>query len=346
MSAPSFLKSKIPQWNISPEFIAEHPELHHYTDQGGLQGIWNSQQLRAKHFSHLNDKLEIRALMKPLESLLIGKHRPIHLRKMRTSFKYRQVIDQRGGSAFSIEKEIKNFVSANFDASFFENDIVIAKPFFTSFCSHARSAPYTQQNGLLSQWRGYGGIGKFALVFDTNGLVDLLSREWRSHYWHMLKLNSVLYYHDNKNLEEKFPDLLEQMSSFLEIFLSPSKDQIKSEISPKFLEVFWSAATLLKHRGFEEEQEVRIVAMPSNEAFDVLEEKGKVASDDPPLKGEHTNDKNHRHIALFETLKSPLPITRIIVGPSENQAVDEAFVRHLTQGAVAITLSETPYNGP
>jgi hypothetical protein len=41
----------------------------------------------------------------------------------------------------------------------------------------------------------------------------------------------------------------------------------------------------------------------------------------------HHNDKNHRHIALFETLKSPLPITRIIVGPSKNQAVDEAFAR-------------------
>ncbi len=58
----------------------------------------------------------------------------------------------------------------------------LAEPYICSFCNHAGDNEYERNNGLLSQWRGYGGEGRFALVFDTSGLDRLLSCEWYAQY--------------------------------------------------------------------------------------------------------------------------------------------------------------------
>jgi hypothetical protein len=49
--------------------------------------------------------------------------------------------------------------------------------YVTCFCGESDDE-YVNQNGLLSQWRGYGD-GGFAIVFDTRGIEELLDIESR-----------------------------------------------------------------------------------------------------------------------------------------------------------------------
>jgi len=68
----------------------------------------------------------------------------------------------------------------------------------------------------------------------------------------------------------------------------------------------------MKHRGFREEREVRIVAMPQSER--ALADRGRECEllGRPPIKDVHGNSK--KYVALFESLNATLPIKRIIVG--------------------------------
>jgi hypothetical protein len=108
---------------------------------------------------------------------------------------------------------------------------------------------------------------------------------------------------------------------------------------------FISAATLLEHRAFSEEREVRIVGIPHS--ADAMAAHG--ARDHlvgwPPTKKVLQSAHSKKYLALFDGLGESLPIKRIIVGPSANQSDDLEFARLLTMGKVDVVLSRTPYIG-
>jgi hypothetical protein len=56
----------------SVEFQAAHPELHHYTNAGGLEGIIKSNTIRATHFCDLNDSSEVTHLRASFEVAPFG----------------------------------------------------------------------------------------------------------------------------------------------------------------------------------------------------------------------------------------------------------------------------------
>ena len=149
-----------------------------------------------------------------------------------------------------------------------------------------------------------------------------------------------MYCHDNHTVERAFPDLLEEILRGLTEIGEGARPRDEMLVS------FWRSASLLKHRGFQEEREVRIVTMPISEHVVALSKNVQDFSGFPPLKKISVKNTGSRYLTLFETLQERLPITRIIVGASRNQTEDEAFARDLTKGAVPITLSETPYIGP
>ena len=340
MSEPDFSQSKMPQFKSSRRLVLDHPELHHYTDAEGLKGIWNSRTIWATHFSHLSDKSEIHVLRKPMETLLKNKFNKLIQEQMSKDLTFRREIENYRSSVFYAEQTAKNFISAHYDVSFLQSGLAMAEPFITSFCSHSNDNAYERDNGLLSQWRGYSGKGKYALVFDTSRLCRLLESEWHSYHWVKIEIGEVFYYFDQNTILDKFPDLIDVSLSEMTSVLNGGG------LSDEVFKTFSSAATLLKHRGFEEEREIRIVAIPLKRR----DFKKQIAIKDmtgyPPLKKVHYGENNRRYLALFESFQEPLPITRIIVGPSQNQEGDEAFVHDLTKGSVKITLSETPYIGP
>jgi Protein of unknown function (DUF2971) len=197
-----------------------------------------------------------------------------------------------------------------------------------------------QANGLLSQWRGYGGNGRYALVFDTRQLDELLSREWRAHFWSMLSLDKVVYLEGSETLEKEFPDLLKSFTTFMSKTLNGESCADIDLFTP-----FSRAATLLKHHGFREEREVRIVACPQSER--ALSDRGRRAEllGRPPLKKVRGLSSSKNYVALFESLGATLPIKRIIVGPGAHKKEDHEFARSVVADQVPIVISETPFIG-
>jgi hypothetical protein len=61
-----------------------------------------------------------------------------------------------------------------------------------SFCT--TDDPWMSKNGLLSQWRGYGQTGGYAIVFDARGLDELFTIEPKSYYEEELRLGDVEYH--------------------------------------------------------------------------------------------------------------------------------------------------------
>jgi hypothetical protein len=49
----------------------------------------------------------------------------------------------------------------------------LAETYITSLCSHYPDHAYEVKNGLLSQWRAYGGAERYCIVFDTEKLIKL-----------------------------------------------------------------------------------------------------------------------------------------------------------------------------
>lgn len=66
-------------------------------------------------------------------------------------------------------------------------------------------------------------------------------------------------------------------------------------------------------------------------------------SKQPPAKMMRGGGGERRRIVLFEDLDRPLPIDRVIVGPSTNQQESARHARDVLGDRVEIALSETPY---
>lgn len=256
----SIPKRDLPAWTDNEALIKSNPELHHYTDGRGLEGIWKTNSLWATHFSNLSDSSEIVLLKKPLAAALDTLFKRLIIEWQRESFYVRRQVAKKGGLEVVAREHARSFVDANFIAAFTGGKASpLAVPFISSFCSHANDHPYEQENGLLSQWRGYGGSGRYALVFDTRQLDALLEREWRAHFWAKLDIEKAVYFDGSETLEKEFPDLLKISTTFMSKFLNRQSCAYIDVFTP-----FSRAATLLKHRGFREEREVRIVACPQS----------------------------------------------------------------------------------
>jgi hypothetical protein len=144
----------------------------------------------------------------------------------------------------------------------------------------------------------------------------------------------------NFSIEDIFKPLLDESDRLLSAL--PDHSTIPEIVTGYFL---W-AAPLLKHQGFREESEARIVVIPGTQHdYDaVAAEHGDVIN--LPLKAvnERTDARGKRqHVVLFEGLDIKLPINRVIVGPSRDQ--DENFnkARLLLGDGVELVRSGTPF---
>jgi hypothetical protein len=74
--------------NSTLEKLAQaHAELHHYTGEGGLKGIFESNSFHASYFSDMNDAHEIREIRASFEFDLARRLTPLveRLRKTKPS---------------------------------------------------------------------------------------------------------------------------------------------------------------------------------------------------------------------------------------------------------------------
>jgi hypothetical protein len=319
-------------------------DLYHYTSEAGLRGIIESNSVWATAFEDLNDLTEIREIKGPLISELGVAFVPIVKEFRQRGFREDRIVSKQGGNIIAAKKIAVAWVDALYRVTFDKHDTTrLCECCVASFCSHETDQRYEKENGLLSQWRGYGGSGGFCLVFDTKKLKALLDNERRNFFYVHLDLRAAHYYMGGTPLVPLFPELLSHSREIVESAISGRTDFSTEQIFAPFV----TSATTTKHRGFYEEREVRIVAMPASQYAD-KKIAGLQGYQKMPLKEIFTTEREGRerhHIALFGVGSPVLPVTRIIVGPSRDQARNIAVARKIVGDRIPVVGSVTPFVG-
>jgi hypothetical protein len=307
----------------------KHPELMHYTTADGLKGIVTSKTLWASHTGFLNDSEEVVGFLDNRLPMILKPELERHVSE-------------------SVGYDLLDQLLKGFRAGFKEAQAQTQDHYVTSFCT--ASDEWVSQNGLLSQWRGYGQDGGYAIVFDTKGLSSLLE-------------NDAKHYHDSEETlvfgDVQYDEGIEALSFVCDEQVLDHVQRVrdsfaaclKQEKSWEDYKAFDSIAvlsTLWKHKGFKEEREVRIV----------------VGEPSPKIQGELANEVTTLFrkiyafprngivvpcIHLFEDQKlETLPIRRIIVGPHLDKAQRKKAVEILLQNQgleAEVSVSAIPFRG-
>jgi len=319
--------------------MAAHAELHHYTDEAGLFGIVTSGIIRATNYRDLNDGTEIVQLREPLRAELAEQLRDLLQRRRGVHARVDRAIRATGGLNRAAAGLADDLVKSLYASSFEAGDVsdlseTAGTAYVASFCTHTAEA-YEKENGLLSQWRAYGGRSGFSLVFDTRMLGELLAREYDAAAYTHLNLSDAHHAIDGLQIGDLFPDLIKACVDFAEGLLE------RRQVTNDGIAQFFPAATLVKHPAFREEREVRMVAIPITERMRALIAKEHsekfIAASRPEEPG-----SGKRFIELFKDIDGTLPIKRVIVGPCRNQAEQVEKARSLAAGRFGVVASETP----
>jgi hypothetical protein len=299
--------------------------VFHYTDSVGLLGILSSKSLFATDYRYLNDISEgslIRDLILPI---LEDEITEINL-KLRERGLLKGFYEYHGARGHRLQAE-------GFYKSLVNSLDETTPPFVLSFCRHTEEK--TIKHGLLSQWRGYAGSAGFAIEFDEPELVKLIEVENDMFAYAWIKSDYVRYkgYGDLFN-REKYRGVAGEL--IRRIFKSSDISDVTGHMGLKELDEvmvdFANTAPFLKHEGFQEEEEYRIIAGR------VDQEKIGPASTRRVKKIQFRSKEGLvvPYIKLFEGSPRDLPITSIIVGPHQFQDQQEAAVR--------MALKSTPFS--
>ena len=230
--------------------------LYHYTTWGGLLGILKTRTLWATHYRFLNDYSEIVLFRDKLVSLILPYVAAGYQKLVERSPDVAQRISHEGGLDHVIRHDAEVFVDAQYDAIGHEIYIL-------SFCGEHKD-PYTNANGLLSQWRGYGPGGGLALVFNTREIEEILKTEAERFEYSAMHLSDLIYSDDEETLRKELSADLSVIGDDVLQFFDPAKSSAleRAEVL-KGYGAFVSCVSRYKHRGFREENEVRAVALPA-----------------------------------------------------------------------------------
>ena len=322
--------------------IEAYPQLWHYTTAQGLHGILTSQQLWATNIFYLNDAEEFTGFFDRKLLHLLKEGVQDGIAEARKTKKGVSAIEAEGGS-LALEKNLPNELLTTLRAA------TLSLPaYVTSFC-YTPSEP-DSEDGLLSQWRGYGKDGGYAIIFDTQGLDELLRDEQSRFFYSFGHWGDVDYYDGNSGTDAAYEEALEWQAT---IRRAVAKIVIEHNLRPAeaLFEPILSLATRHKHRGFSEEREVRISVFPSGDEF--IKEARKTG-DNRAKKPIHFTPRGGilvPHLALFERPKSDaakLPIRKIIVGPHPKKISRQKAIEILLDqlGIEAkVVASDIPYLG-
>jgi hypothetical protein len=328
-------------------FHLGHSELHHYTSLAGMVGILASRALWATHFQGLNDSSEVTHLRSELTKAVAQALVPRVIQLRQTDKRILGESRTAGGPIQYATHHARTIVDSFYRVAFTGEGVTpMAPPFIVSFCSHANDHAYERENGLLSQWRGYGSDGGCCIVFDTRGLVEILARECGAFYWIGNGIDAVIYATPDVSIASLRPTLIAEFLKTIEHGIRRGIGWVQP--SAGVIVQFLETATRFKHQGFQEEREVRIVAIPgsaetSQAAF--REDAEFVPMPIKPIRRSDGVNQSRPFIALFESLDVQLPIRRIIIGPSRHQKDNFQRASAVIRGRIDLVQSATPYIG-
>jgi hypothetical protein len=197
----------------------------------------------------------------------------------------------------------------------------------------------------LSQWRGYGAGGGLALVFNTQKLEEILAIEAERFEYSTMHVSDLIYSDDEDRLKEELSeDLATIADAVKQLFNHPKEKTNALKYKP-----FVNCITRYKHCGFSEENEVRVVVLPTvlDQDFLTLASAKGVAL--KPEKERQLRNKNGQlvpYIELFNSIDIEFPIERIIVGPHKDKEARAAALRVMLRNKkIEITCSDIPFVG-
>ena len=329
-----------------PKSVSEqYPELLHYTTERGLRGILESGCFWASHASHLNDAEELihffdaRLYDLAYEAILE------HALKAPKSDKKQRALQQGGGY-----KAIANSDAIEITALLRKATIGFHNPYVLSLSAPTNDRVAT--SGLLSQWRGYGVDGGFALVLDTAEFDVLLKNEGEKYHYQFAQWGDVYYYADNSP-EQPSSEEVSQYESIVKRGVLALVTGKPPETVPELYDAITSLSCLYKHWGFAEEREVRVIAIPASPDIDEQAAIAGILKHSRLSKIFRRGDLDVPYIELFKDLQPSgipirLPIKRIIVGPHRAKLERATLVKGLLDKngySAQVTCSEIPYLG-
>lgn len=321
---------------MSEALFEKYPELFHYTTAVGLEGILSTKTLWATHYEYVNDSDEFKSFFKTRLPEVLGEVIPSALaEKYRDSPEFKSEVD---GFPKGLEAFTQAFIG---DALKATSEAIWGSyaPYLTSFCG--ATTPEITQDGLLSQWRGYGQDGGYAIVFNTQALEALF---WLEHSKYLLKFQTIceIAYNPQSSERSDIKKLEDEVkTSFRNYIKTLEPTDIWASMVPNI-----RMALMHKHGGFSEEAEVRIAIIPSTST----EFEEAALSSSPSTKKLLPTTFSIKDGLLVPrlTLFNGLPIKRIIVGPHPDsvrrkKSVEMLLAKYKVQAEV--TCSKIPYVG-
>ncbi|MBL4691890.1 MAG: DUF2971 domain-containing protein [Magnetovibrio sp.] len=321
----------------------KHDTLYHYTSMEGFIGIMDTQSLWATHYLNLNDSSEFSRLAPILTKLLVPTAKQVVKDLLsKGDLAIKREIKKYGNCHAFVQRVVNDLVNAPFDGAFTPingNNYPIFEPFITSFCSHIKDDEYIRKNGLLSMWRSYGDGGGVALVFKTAEIEDIIVQERERFGYSFLKIGVVVYETDRELFDSEFDTFIKDAKEILLQHLSGGSPNLVG-----YIRLYLDCVSRLKHQAFQEEREVRIVAMPTN-VKGVSPKDLKINKIRLPDFKDKVKQKLP-YLNLFDDgVSRLLPIQKIIVGPHRDQQERCEQIKRATKSLrnVEVTCSKTPY---
>ena len=221
------LKAFVVEFEVETGTNQEGP-LWHYTDAWGLQGILTSRAIRATHYAHLNDSTE----------LILGEETVL---SAATELLKEETDEHR---VAWLTRFVESFRQTRLSQ--------VAAPYVASLCA--------DDGNRLSQWRGYGAHGAgYSIAFPA--LPKPIEVAGSSDATLAIALVRMRYSVDALWVDAcaRFKAILDRASELRTKF---RKDGIYGPTNGMLRMNAASLAVQLKHEGFKEEQEWRILAYP------------------------------------------------------------------------------------
>lgn len=302
--------------------------LWHYTTLEGLEGILRDQCLWATHFRYLNDVSEFEYSKQILGDLFFpdikkiiedycGDHPEANI----------QVQEYGGIDSFSkleTNDTLEILYLALLTDSPIKDNRFYSMPCLLSFSNVNLDDNFIQENGLLSQWRGYGVDGGYALIFDKEQLCRFFEEEKSFYYYVVADNGDVHYCRGDKtvfnNLKENFQKDLKYLSDFFkDFFLYRIRIKEKPIVRTEHLNAITRCMAFFKHGGFFEEKEHRFYVFPSPPSYKNALEFQEIGKEFKEILFRQNVKGLIPYIRLFQTKNNKrLPIKRICVGPHKS----------------------------
>lgn len=248
--------------------------LYHYTDVDGLKDIVTSKGFWASNAAYLNDQSEI-----------------IHTQKMVKNL---------------LKENFESVQQCNPESPIRKGEQVMARV-IDSFVEYLDTyvVCFSSARDLLSQWRGYGTQGGYAIEMDAKKVQEYASSS------SALRFVPVIY--DQALQQETVKDLMERWRGLFRSQSEWGSEPMTSRSMQLLFAICLSdLAASFKNASFREEQEWRLIYGKSN----------IVPDDSTGMKVRFRTRQNMLlpYVAIPESPKVLLPIKEILVGPTRYPA--------------------------